>query len=91
MSSQVPQKYTLEEIAQLKKNVMGEIEVQKKAMMSTVHEIFAPLAPPANKTDSIMRSFNTGIAVFDGLMIGIKIIRNVRSLFKKPKKRRFFF
>lgn len=91
MSSHVPQKYTLEEIDQLKKNVLAEIEIEKKAMMSTVHQIFAPLAPPASKTDSIMRSFNTGIAVFDGVMLGIKIIKNVRSLFRKPKKRHFFF
>lgn len=30
-----------------------------------------------------MRSFNTGMAIFDGVMLGMKMIRKVRGLFRK--------
>ena len=53
-----------------------------KAMTATTREIFAPLAPATNKADALMRSFNTGMAVFDGIVMGIKIMRKVRAYFR---------
>ena len=66
MSAQTPAKITLEEITQRKKKLLNEIQAQKRAMTATTREIFSPLAPAANKADSLMRSFNTGMAIFDG-------------------------
>lgn len=85
MSTQITPKLTLENIAQRKKKLQGEIQVQKKEMTATVREIFAPLAPANNKADAIMRSFNTGMAVFDGVMLGIKIMRKIRKYFRNLK------
>lgn len=85
MSSQTVHKYTLEEIAERKKQLQHEIQVQKKAIITTTREIFAPVAPTANKADAIMRSFNTGMAVFDGVMMGVKIMRKVRKYFRSLK------
>ncbi|WP_303011272.1 hypothetical protein [uncultured Bacteroides sp.] len=82
MSTQTPQKFTLEEIAQRKKKLLNEIRAQKKAMAMTTREIFAPLAPATNKADALMRSFNTGMAIFDGVMMGIKVMRKVRAYFR---------
>jgi hypothetical protein len=82
MSTQTPQKFTLEEIAQRKKKLLNEIRAQKKAMTMTTREIFAPLAPATNKADALMRSFNTGMAIFDGVMMGIKVMRKVRAYFR---------
>ena len=61
MSAQTPAKITLEEITQRKKKLLNEIQAQKRAMTATTREIFSPLAPAANKADSLMRSFNTGM------------------------------
>ena len=55
--------------------------VQKEIMTDTARELFAPLAPAADKGNAIMRAFNTGMAVFDGLMLGVKMMRKVRSMF----------
>ena len=77
-----PQKITLEEIAERKKKLLNEIHAQKKAMTATTREIFAPLAPATNKADAIMRSFNTGMAIFDGVVMGIKIMKKVRAYFR---------
>ena len=76
---QKPQTITLEYIARLK----AEIREQKKAMSRTTRRIFAPLAPAASKGDALMRSFNTGMAVFDGVMLGWKILKQVRRFFRR--------
>ena len=67
---------------QSKKKLLNEIHAQKKAMTATTREIFAPLAPATNKADALMRSFNTGMAVFDGVVMGIKIMRKIRAYFR---------
>ena len=82
MSAQTPQKFTLEEISLRKKKLLNEIHAQKKAMTATTREIFAPIAPANNKADAIMRSFNTGMAIFDGEILGVKVMRKVRTYFR---------
>ena len=82
MSAQTPAKITLEEITQRKKKLLNEIQAQKRAMTATT-EIFSPLAPAANKADSLMRSFNTGMAIFDGVVLGIKIMKKMRTYFRR--------
>jgi hypothetical protein len=86
MSAQTPpKKFTLEEIAERKKKLLNEIHAQKRAMTATTREIFAPIAPATNKADAIMRSFNTGMAIFDGVVMGVKIMRKIRAYFRKLK------
>ena len=80
---QKPQTITLEYIAQLKTEKLEEIREQKRAMNRTARRIFAPLEPAASKGDALMRSFNTGMAVFDGVMLGWKILKKVRHFFRK--------
>lgn len=74
-------KITLDDIARRKEELLEEICAQQKAMATTARNIFAPLAPAASAGGAMMRSFNTGMAIFDGVMLGIKMIRKVRSLF----------
>lgn len=81
--SQNPSRITLEDISKLKEAKLEEIREQKKAMTHTAQAIFAPLAPAASKADMLMRSFNTGMAIFDGVMLGIKIMRKIRRAFRK--------
>ncbi len=78
-------KITLEDINLRKKELKNEILIQKEAIAQTTRAIFAPLTPAANKTDALMRSFNTGMAVFDGIMIGVKVIRKLRRYLRKLK------
>lgn len=85
MNPQTPSKITLEEITLRKEKLFKEIHTQKRAMTVTTREIFAPIAPATNKADALMRSFNTGMAVFDGVMMGIKIMRKVRTYFRNLK------
>ena len=82
-STPTPPKITLEDIAQRKQEILQDIRNQKQAMADTTRRIFAPHAPAASSGSSLMRSFNTGMAIFDGVMLGMKMIRKVRGLFRK--------
>ena len=77
-STPTPKKITLEDIAQRKQEVLQEICDQKQAMADTTRRIFA-----ASGGNALMRSFSTGMAIFDGVMLGMKMIRKVRGLFRK--------
>lgn len=87
MNAQTPpaKKITLEEITERKRMLLDEIRAQKTVMTHTAREIFAPLTPAASKTNALMRSFDTGMAIFDGVMLGVKFMRKVRSYFRRIK------
>lgn len=76
---------TLEDIARRKNEKREEVRKAKEQMTETLHELFVP---EENKggVEGIMQHINTGIAVYDGVMTGIKIMRRVRSFFVKRKK-----
>ena len=65
---------TLESIAQKKAMLLQEIRLQKEIMTGLTQEIFAPLEPATNKANAMMRAFNTGMAVFDGIVLAITVI-----------------
>lgn len=74
---------TLESIAQQKAVLLKKIRIQKEVMTVLTQEIFAPLEPATNKANAMMRAFNTGMAVFDGVMLGIKMMRKFKRMFGK--------
>ena len=61
---------------------LEELRTQKQVMSDTARNLFAPIAPAADKGTAIMRAFNTGMAVFDGAMLGIKLMRKIRKIFR---------
>ena len=72
---------TLESIAQKKAMLLQEIRLQKEIMTGLTQEIFAPLEPATNKANAMMRAFNTGMAVFDGIVLGVKVMKKFRKIF----------
>lgn len=74
---------TLESIAQRKNELLQQIATQKDIMGRLGKQLVAPLAPATNKAHAMMRAFNTGMAVFDGIKLGIKLMRNFRKLFRR--------
>lgn len=74
------QTITLEEIAKRKVELRKEIGEQKSRMTSTTRSIFAPLTPNPS-ANPLMKSFNTGLAIFDGVMMGFKIIKSIKRFF----------
>ena len=75
---------TLEEISRQKKDVYRQIKEQKQLIQLTATDLFAPVKA-ANKVELLMNSVNSGIAVVDGVMTGMKVMRRVRSFFRRKK------
>lgn len=76
---------TLESISQRKEEVRKKLHLQKQIMTNTTRDLFAPLAPAADKGNAIMRAFNTGMAVFDGVMLGLRMMKRFRRMFSSNK------
>lgn len=76
---------TLESIARQKAELRQQISQQKEVMTRLTQEIFAPLEPATNKAGSVMRAFNTGMAVFDGIMLGVKVMGRFRRFFSRRR------
>ena len=74
---------TLEDLQRQKAEALEELRAQKQVMNDTARNLFAPITPAANKGTAIMRAFNTGRAVFDGAMLGIKLMKKVRKIFRR--------
>lgn len=54
-------------------------------MVQTIHELFAPVEHKGG-VEGIMQHINTGIAVYDGVRTGIKIMQRIRGYFLKKKE-----
>lgn len=76
---------TLELLAQRKAEKLEEVRKAKERIHHTARQLFAPVEPK-NGMDSFMQNINSGMAIYDGVMTGIKIMRRVRSFFMKKKK-----
>ena len=76
---------TLESIAQKKAMLLQEIRLQKEIMTGLTQEIFAPLEPATNKANAMMRAFNTGMAVFDGIVLWVKLMKKFRKIFGRKR------
>lgn len=74
---------TLDEIRALKEKALQDVRQQKKVVNATTRKLFAPLAPAANKGNAIMRAFHTSMAAFDGVMIGIRLIKKFQKAFRR--------
>lgn len=73
---------TLEDIAKQKAEVLKKIRVHQDTITISTRQFFSPLKPIANKSNGIMKAVNTGMFMFDGLLIGMKILKAFRKVFK---------
>lgn len=73
---------TLDEISERKKAVRKELMVQRNAILEQAKELFSP-QPKEEGINSFMQSFNKGLALYDGVMTGIKLMKKVRGFFTK--------
>lgn len=77
-----PQTVTLESIIRRKARLKEELNQQKEVMTNLTRSMFTPLIPTTKKAGAMMRVFNTGMAIFDGVILGIKLMRRFRRAFR---------
>jgi hypothetical protein len=74
--------FTLNEIHQLRAEKLAEIRTSKQRIANHARELFHP-SETTNGANSLMNNFHSGMAIFNGVMTGFKIIKRIRNFFKK--------
>ncbi len=74
---------TLDDIRTLRQQALLDVQQQKQILSATTRKFVAPLTPTVNKGNSTMKAFNTGMAVFDGFILGIKMIRKFQKFIRR--------
>lgn len=77
------QKITLEDLRARKREVLSEIRTKQEKMSQHSQHIFAPFFSSIGSEHSIFKKFNTGLAIFDGVVIGMKMIKSLRKIFRR--------
>ena len=72
---------TLNKIYQQKAEKLAEIQASKQRIANQTRELFHP-SETANGTNALVNNFSSGIAIFNGIMTGFKIIKRIRNLFR---------
>ncbi len=73
---------TSEEIAREKAELLRQIRMQKEVINNLTKHFFAPSAPVAVKPAGIAQLIGWSTGIFKKAMLGFRIIRRVRNLFR---------
>lgn len=79
------ERITLKDIARRKEEAQKELREQKAIVIGLSKELFAPLmpAPQTHKPNKMQRGVNAIVAVYDGVLIGMKVVRVLRGIFRR--------
>lgn len=69
----------LEELILRKEVLKEQIQTQKEIISTSSRQLLSP----ASITNSIFHSFTKGLNMVDGVLIGYKIIRSIRRIFRR--------
>ncbi|HET7733259.1 MAG TPA: hypothetical protein VFK73_05405 [Paludibacter sp.] len=61
--------------AELKEQILG----QKQQIIASSQHLFSPASFPAY----FHRAFSKGLSLVDGVMVGLKVMRTIRSIFRR--------
>lgn len=73
---------TLESIAQQKAALRKRIGTQKQKVSVMTQGFMEPLKPTTKKSTAALGLFNKGMVVFDAVLIGYKLLKKYRKLFR---------
>lgn len=73
---------TLDEISLKKESLRIQIEEQKCAIAGSYQRIIDPFSLQASGS-SFLKNFSNGLLIFDGVMMGIKVIKRIKKIFKR--------
>lgn len=76
-----PLPQSLEEITRQKVAVRQELHNHHQRMNTLSKELLEPLKPAANKGNTMIRTFRNGMAILNGIVLGLRVMRKLRRLF----------
>ncbi len=75
----------LQEIRTRKAEVKSQIKESADFIKITTHKLFTPPPQATSKLGSFMNMVDQGLAVYDGVMMGMRVARNIRRIFGKRR------
>ena len=73
---------TLDMICQQKAEKLAEIRASKQRITDQARELFRP-SEVMGGAELLTNNFSSGIAIFNGVMTGFKIIKRIRKFFQR--------
>lgn len=81
-TSPTPLSLTLESLVRLKAEKLEEVRASKRRIGEQMQQLFAPLKPQSRE-NVLTQHINSCLAIFDGLMTGIRIMRKIQRFFRR--------
>ena len=79
----------LKALHESKLQIRRELNDSKAKLKGKVQEFIAPASDAHKKTTSISRLVSSGIAIYEGIRLGVSVIFAFQSLFGRKRRRRF--
>lgn len=76
---------TLEDVIARQEELLAEIKKKEEKMSNYSQQIFAPFLSSSENNHSLIKKINTGVAIFDGAVIGLKLFKSFRKIFSKRR------
>ena len=73
------QQVTLDSLMERKAELKAKIQDQRQQIVSSTQSLLSP----ASFSTYLFKTFSKGLNMVDGVMIGFKIMRTIRGLFRK--------
>ena len=77
---------TLEQVRMLRLKKLEEIRAKQQSILNISKQMVAPVTEVAHKGNAISKSFGIGMTAVQGIMMGIRVMRNFRGLFHKKRR-----
>lgn len=76
-------KITMKSLARQKAEIRAKIARQHNELAQIYWDTLAPFYRMGNSPFSILKRFSVSVALFEGIITSLRMIRKIRSLFKK--------
>lgn len=87
MSKISASKDVLDTISKHKRAIRNEIAVSQEFISDTFQAIVSPATQISGKGHQVSQIISRGMAIFEGVRIGLRLVRSIRSLFGQRKRR----
>lgn len=75
--------YTFEDLIAEKNRVCNEIKEQKSKIQYKTQQLFSPSPKSKTKMGAMFGGFEKALAIYDGVMTGMRIVYRIRHLIRK--------
>lgn len=80
-----PRKDALNDIRERKAQIRNELQQCVATINQTGHKLLTPPQTANTRIGVFMNMVDQGMAVYDGVMLGMRVIRNIRRIFNKKR------